>query len=164
MVQSYEHIGIFITRHCIRPAWDGLVHTSAFAATESKNPHLRSEDKKLCLEIPAVTFFLKDTKCSIAFNQKFRDRGGKPAGLITTRTFLNMSKDMQLTVPMFNRCIALKLLKSSSTSLDSTSKKVLRRYIAVVLTLYRLQLNLPLIIIFNSLKLGLSVYFFLHSY
>jgi len=75
-----------------------------------------------------------------------------------------MSKDMQLTVPMFNRCIALKLLKSSSTSLDSTSKKVLRRYIAVVLTLYRLQLNLPLIIIFNSLKLGLSVYFFLHSY
>jgi hypothetical protein len=75
-----------------------------------------------------------------------------------------MSKYMQLTVSMFNRCIAIKLLKSWSTSLNSISKKVLRRYIAVVLTLYRLQLNLTLIIILNSLKLGLFVYFFLHSY
>ena len=71
---------------------------------------------------------------------------------------------MQLTVPMFNRCIALKILKSSSTSLNSISKKVLRRYIAVVLTLFSLQLNLPLIIVFNNLKLGLFMYFFLHSY
>lgn len=100
-----------------------------------KTPHLRSEDRKLWLEIPSVTVFLKDTKCSIEFSQKFRDLGGKPVGLRTTRTFFNMSKDMQLTVSMFSRCIALKLLKSSSTSLNSVSKKVLRRYNAVVLTL-----------------------------
>ena len=134
-----------------------------FAESESKNPHLRSEDTKLWLEIPSVTVFLKDTKRSSAFNQTFRDRGGKPAGLVTT-AFLNMSKYMQLTVPMFNRCIVLKLLKSSSNSLNSISKKVLRRYVAVVLTSYRLQLNLPLIVIFNSLKLRFFVYFFLHSY
>lgn len=78
---------------------------------------------------------------SIAFSQTFRYRGGKPAGLITTSTFLNMSNDMQLTVPMFNRCIALQLLKPSSTSLNSISKKVLRRYIAVVLTLFRFTFN-----------------------
>ena len=87
----YEHISIFITRHCIRPARDGLAHTSAVAASESKNPDLRSEDTKLWFEIPSVIVFLKDTKCSsIAFSQTLRDRGGKPSGLITTRNFLNI--------------------------------------------------------------------------
>jgi len=46
-----------------------------------------------------------------------------------------MSKYIQLTVPIFTRCIALKILKPLSTSLNPISKTVLGRYIAVVLTM-----------------------------